>query len=196
MNESNSFIRSIAIVVISTFIIFLMLMFWRLWPLWLLALIIWGLVFYFNSYRKTHNPEGTGSFFTEVMIWLHSSSFKQFVQKTIFYGLGAILFVVFVAIGISMFASSIYKEDDTEKKCLSTVEFLNKYKSHSGSYPADLEKMTGNSPLRREWIKDGWENPLIYSVTENGNNFLLQSKGKDGKENTEDDLKFNKGGKL
>ncbi|MFL5730168.1 MAG: hypothetical protein ACJ75J_11840 [Cytophagaceae bacterium] len=196
MNDFNSFIRTVAITVVSAFIIALMLMFWRLWPIWLLLLIVPTGIFYFNAYRKTHNPEGTGSFFTEVMIWLHSSSFKSFVRKMILYGLGIILFVVVLTIGISMFASSIYKEEETEKKCLSAVEYLNKYKSHSASFPADLEKMTGNSPVRREWIQDGWGNPLSYTITENGNNFLLQSKGKDGNLNTEDDLKFNKNGKI
>ena len=109
--------------------------------------------------------------------------------------MGAILTVVILSISITFLGSSVFSEKDTNKKCMHVVEYLNKYKSHSKSFPADLEQMTGNSPVRREWIKDGWGNPLIYSVTDNGNNFLLISKGKDGKENTSDDLKFNKLGK-
>jgi hypothetical protein len=196
MNDFNSFIRSIAIIVIAALIISLMSIFWRLWPIWLLAFAVTGLSYYFITYQKRNSSENRESFFTELMIWLHSGSFKKTVRKTILYSLGAILAVVILSIGITLLGTSVFNEKDTEKKCLQVVEYLNKYKSHSNNFPADLEKMTGNSPLRREWINDGWGNPLVYSVTENGNNFLLQSKGKDGKENTADDLKFNKNGKL
>ncbi|HXA02589.1 MAG TPA: type II secretion system protein GspG, partial [Cytophagaceae bacterium] len=161
-----------------------------------LIFVVTGLSYYFITYQKRDPSEKSESFFTELMIWLHSESFRKLVRKTLIYSLGVILAVVILSVGISLLGSSVFAEKETEKKCINTVEYLNKYKSHSNSFPADLEKMTGNSPVRREWIKDGWGNPLIYSVTENGNNFLLISKGKDSKENTEDDLKFNKGGKI
>jgi hypothetical protein len=196
MNENNSLLRTIAVIVISSLILSLMGLFWRLWPIWLIVFAVTGLSFYFLSYKRTHNPDGTESFFTELMIWLHSPSLRKFIKTALLFFLIGILFVVILSVGIFKLGSSAFKEEETEKKCMNTVEYLNKCKSHSNSFPADLEKMTGNSPARREWIKDGWENPLIYSVTDNGNNFLLQSKGKDGKENTDDDLKFNKSGKI
>jgi hypothetical protein len=194
MNDFNSILRSVATIVIAALIISLMSLFWRLWPVWVLVIAITGLSYYFIAYRKRTPSESQESFFTELMIWLHSESFRKIIRRTLLYSLGAILTVVVTSIGITLLGSSVFAEKDTEKKCLHVVEYLNKYKSHSNSFPTDLEKMTGNSPVRREWIKDGWGNPLIYTVTENGNNFLLISKGKDGKENTGDDLKFNKGG--
>jgi hypothetical protein len=192
---NNSILRSVAAVVITALIISLMSIFWRLWPVWLLIFAVTGLSYYFITYQKRNPSENPESFFTELMIWLHSDSFRKVVRKTIFYVLGAILVVVIISVGLSMLGYSAFNETETEKKCMNTVEYLNKYKSHANNFPPDLEKMTGNSPVRREWIKDGWGNPLVYSVTENGNNFLLLSKGKDGKGNTEDDLKYNKEGK-
>ena len=194
MNNFNAIFRSAAAIVIAALIISLMSLFWRLWPVWLLIFAITGLSYYFITYQKRNPSENRESFFTELMIWLHSESFKKTIRKTLLYSLGAILAVVVLSIGITLVGTSVFNEKDTEKKCMNVVEYLNKYKSHSNTFPADLEKMIGNSPVRREWIKDGWGNPLIYSVTDNGNDFLLQSKGKDGKENTSDDLKFNKGG--
>jgi general secretion pathway protein G len=196
MNENNSLLRTITVIVISSLILSLMGLFWRLWPIWLIVFAVTGLAFYFLNYRKTYNPDGTESFFTELMIWLHSPSLKKFIKGTLIFSLASILVVVLLSVGIFKLGSSAFSEEETEKKCMNTVEYLNKYKSHSGSFPSDLEKMTGNSPARREWIKDGWGNPIIYSVTDNGNDFLLQSKGKDGSLNTEDDLKFNKSGKI
>jgi general secretion pathway protein G len=196
MNENNSLLRTIAVIVISSLILSLMGLFWRLWPIWLIVFAVTGLSFYFLSYKRSHNPESTESFFTELMIWLHSPSLRKLINRTLIFFLASILVVVLLSVGIFKLGSSAFSEEETEKKCMNTVEYLNKYKSHAGSFPSDLEKMTGNSPARREWIKDGWGNPLTYSVTDNGNNFLLQSKGKDGKENTEDDLRFNKSGKM
>jgi hypothetical protein len=194
MNDFNSIFRSIGTIVIATIILSLMSLFWRLWPVWLLVFTVTGLSYYFITYQKRNPSENRGSFFTELMIWLHSASFKKIIRSTFLYSLSAILVIVILSVGITLLGSSAFSEKETEKKCMRVVEYLNKYKSHSKSFPADLEQMTGNSPERREWIKDGWGNPLLYSVTDNGNNFLLISKGKDRKQNTEDDLKFNKEG--
>jgi len=196
MNDLNPFLRSVATIVVASIIISLISVFWRLWPVWLLIFAVTGLSYYFISYQKRNPSENKESFFTELMIWLLSKSFRETVRRTFLYLLCSILAVVVLSIGITFLGSSAFSGRETEKKCMHVVEYLNKYKSHSKNFPADLEQMTGNSPERREWIKDGWGNPLLYSVTDSGNNFLLISKGKDGKENTKDDLKFNKGGKI
>jgi hypothetical protein len=138
-------------------------------------------------------------FWGEVQDFLRRPSLKKLFKLIFLNSLSLLLALLVILIPIILLLF-FFKDDNninvTEQRSYESLEYLNKYKSHSGSFPSDLEKMTGNSPARREWIKDGWGNPMIYSVTDNGNDFLLQSKGKDEKENTEDDLKFNKSGKI
>jgi ABC-type Na+ efflux pump permease subunit len=137
---NNSILRSVAAVVITALIISLMGIFWRLWPVWLLIFAVTGLSYYFITYQKRNPSENPESFFTELMIWLHSDSFRKVVRKTIFYVLGAILVVVIISVGLSMLGYSAFNETETEKKCMNTVEYLNKYKSHANNFPPDLEK--------------------------------------------------------
>ncbi|MDX1272280.1 type II secretion system protein GspG [Bizionia paragorgiae] len=59
-------------------------------------------------------------------------------------------------------------------------------------YPAELNELIGNSPIRQDWKKDAWNREYKFTITKNGKGFLITSAGIDGKFGTEDDIKSEK----
>ena len=66
---------------------------------------------------------------------------------------------------------------------------LEKEKKKTGIYPKKLKNIIRDNPLMRNITKDYWKNEFFYEQIDNGNSYLLTSKGKDGILNTEDDIK-------
>ena len=102
-----------------------------------------------------------------------------------------ILFTIGIISAVLFFSyqrASIFPEKTT-KEIAEITERLEKWKVKFGSYPTDLNELIGNNPMQQNWKTDSWDKPYHYSVTENGNGFLIISAGSDGKFGTKDDIK-------
>ncbi|MCB4806830.1 type II secretion system protein GspG [Tamlana sp. 62-3] len=76
----------------------------------------------------------------------------------------------------------------TKKEIAEMSARAESYKSHFGKYPATINELIANSPMRQSWKTDAWDRPYQYIVTNNGNKFIIISAGPDGKFNTNDDI--------
>jgi Ca2+/Na+ antiporter len=89
----------------------------------------------------------------------------------------------------SVFAFQYYaKEKDSQRQLTQMSLSLAKYKHAHGRYPDNLLEIIGNDPLKRDWLRDAWGNPVEYRVLEGGRSFVLRSAGSDGTLDTSDDL--------
>ena len=80
----------------------------------------------------------------------------------------------------------------TTKDTLQTITNLLKLeKEHAGQYPETIDGIIRRNPTQGDLSVDSWDNFIIYHKTENGENFELISKGKDGILATEDDISIN-----
>jgi general secretion pathway protein G len=84
--------------------------------------------------------------------------------------------------------ASIFPEK-TKNEIAEMTERMEKWNERFGKYPADLKELIGNNPMRQDWKTDSWNRPYQYSITENGNGYLIVSAGSDGKFQTNDDIK-------
>jgi general secretion pathway protein G len=121
-----------------------------------------------------------------------SSSSKEYLEKTAMYFVKT-TFVILISIIILVslffyFSESYFKASNTKDDCKKIVVGLNSYKKDLLNYPANMDSLIGNNPLRKEWKKDGWNNEYYYKSLNNGKNFILISKGKDQKLFTKDDI--------
>ena len=66
---------------------------------------------------------------------------------------------------------------------------MENWNENSGKYPTELNELIWNSPLRQNWKKDAWNREYEFTITENGEGFLITSAGFDGQFGTEDDIK-------
>lgn len=119
---------------------------------------------------------------------------KRPVQKYLFQP-SAIAVMVVLGIGcISAVIFFTYQRmtffpEKTKKEISEISERMEKWKVHYGAYPGQLNELIGNSPLQQDWSKDAWDRDYTYTVTGNGNGFLIVSAGSDGKFGTKDDIK-------
>jgi type II secretory pathway pseudopilin PulG len=84
--------------------------------------------------------------------------------------------------------TSVFPEK-TEKEISEMRERMENWNEKFGKYPTELNELIGNSPLRQDWKKDAWNREYEFTITENGNGFLITSAGSDGKFGTKDDIK-------
>jgi len=107
------------------------------------------------------------------------------------FGILLILFVITKLI-VGLFYFSNYGINETNKKMTEIGQILEDEKNKIGNYPKELNSIIRNNPLRQNITTDYWGNEFFYSHIENGLEYSLISKGKDGILNTEDDIKINK----
>ncbi len=72
---------------------------------------------------------------------------------------------------------------------LAIHEQIEQYQRQNASLPADISQITGVSA---DELKDHWGNAYIYKPDLVNNSYDLISIGADGKEGTDDDIKFNR----
>ena len=114
---------------------------------------------------------------------------KYFLQPS------SIMVIAFLAVGslsaILFFnyqRTSIFPEK-TQKEISEMSDRMENWNKKFGQYPTELNELIGNSPMRQNWVKDAWNHPYEYTITEKGKGFLITSAGSDGKFGTEDDIK-------
>ncbi len=90
------------------------------------------------------------------------------------------------------FFFSDYNTKKTAEKITKIELILEDEKNSLGNYPEKLNVIIRNNPLRRNITTDFWGNEFFYKLSDNGQSYLLVSKGKDGIMNTDDDIKKNK----
>ena len=114
---------------------------------------------------------------------------KYFLQPSILFIISA---VIIGSAGFYIFfryqQNSSFPEK-TEKEITEITIRLNDWKEKFGSYPEKLNEIIGQNPMRKTWIKDKWNRSYKYSISNNGENFLIISAGTDGQFDTEDDIK-------
>ncbi|WP_298781420.1 hypothetical protein [uncultured Polaribacter sp.] len=76
----------------------------------------------------------------------------------------------------------------TKKKIAKIKQILEDEKKIFGVYPEKLNTIIRNNPLRKNITMDYWKNEFYYEQLENGKDYLLLSKGKDGILKTKDDI--------
>lgn len=79
--------------------------------------------------------------------------------------------------------------DKTQKEITEISYRMKNWYENLGHYPAALDVLVGNSPVRQGWIKDAWNREYQFIIIENGNGFLIPPAGCDGEFGTEDDIK-------
>ena len=101
-----------------------------------------------------------------------------------------------VFLGLSLLLTLVFfiffrNQDHSHTKMQITKidNLLTAEKKQFKSYPKALESIIRNNPIYKDITKDAWYNEFHYSVSEDGLNYTLVSKGKDGVLNTEDDIK-------
>ncbi len=129
---------------------------------------------------------GEGSFSQKLGVaWREFIFVVRKYFKTV--ALTAIVFIlVFVVSAIAYTKSS--RRAVTQKQMDRTAQALSKHKNHYGNYPANLAELIGNDPLKREWLRDAWGNPIEYSLTKNGLGYSLISPGADALTGNGDDV--------
>lgn len=123
-----------------------------------------------------------------------SSKREAIIVIILCFGLPIVFFFSVVVIGPKVFHSTLfYIEGRTNpKKNRETmndiVRGLERYYSSYQHYPEDLIELVKDNPLRKRWLSDPWGHPYIYEVDSNKESYKLISLGKDGKQNTGDDV--------
>ncbi len=90
------------------------------------------------------------------------------------------------------FINPIQKQHATKDNMLATAYLLKLEKDATGEFPDDLGSFSRRNPTYGDLTIDSWDNEIFYEKTENGENFTLTSRGKDGKLHTEDDIVLHK----
>jgi len=108
--------------------------------------------------------------------------------KTILISFFSILIILVFIVYLLMNGS---EKKDTVEKINEIEKILENRKKDPGEYPDELKEITVNRPMRISLIKDYWGNEFHYEKTNNGENYILISKGKDGILGTSDDLNKN-----
>ncbi|SFZ95292.1 hypothetical protein SAMN05428642_1243 [Flaviramulus basaltis] len=100
-------------------------------------------------------------------------------------------FLIFAFISKLVIGHLYFSDFGTKKTAEKMTEIeliLEKEKSSLGIYPEKLNTIIRNNPLRKNITSDYWNNEFFYEQNENGNSYVLISKGKDGILKTEDDI--------
>ena len=107
--------------------------------------------------------------------------------------------VVIVVLGVFVLKTiEKNRKDEIDKvfktrKLLADTQFSLKiyYGQHKKKYPLELSLLVKGGYMKSEALKDVWGAPFVYQHIldkEKGENYLLASLGKDGKQFTEDDI--------
>ncbi len=83
--------------------------------------------------------------------------------------------------------TSVYPKE-TKEEMAKMSNRMNQWYEKFGEYPADLNELIGNSPIRQDWKKDAWNQPYKLTVSENKQSYLIISAGLDRQFETEDDI--------
>ncbi len=119
---------------------------------------------------------------------------KRPIQKYFLQPSSIMVISLLVIVSISSFLffgyqrKSIYP-DKTKKEIAEMSDRMKNWNQKFGKYPANLNELIGNNPLRQGWEKDAWNREYKFKITENGRGFLITSAGSDEKFHTEDDIK-------
>jgi general secretion pathway protein G len=199
--SNKNLIIIICLIILAPLLLIMLLFSLRIWPIWLLLIIIGGVILY---YRRNYIPDATGTtgqmkerlddFFYSLNKSINSPSFKNFTKKLFLYPLIAIIGIAIIAIAGEFILSDYFKGRSTKKEMTEIADAISKYRYHQNKFPQDLQQIIGNNPLRKEWISDQWEKPYKYSVSPDGQNFLLVSQRNNGAK--DNDISFDKNGDL
>lgn len=100
-----------------------------------------------------------------------------------------IFIVVMISLwGVKKFDLYYFGKNKTIKKLNIISEILEKEKNDIGFYPANLDTIKRNNPLRSNIDIDFWGNKYYYEKL--SDSYILLSMGKDGTYNTKDDIKL------
>jgi len=103
-----------------------------------------------------------------------------------------VLFTLILAVVVKLVVGGIYisnrYENETKLKMDEIRILLEENKTYTGTFPKELKLIIRNNPLRKSITLDSWGNEFHYEPLTNGLNYVLLSKGKDGKLGTEDDI--------
>ncbi len=116
---------------------------------------------------------------------------KYFLQPSVIMIISVLIIGIICSFVLFSYQQTSIFPKTTKKEIVEIAERVEKWREKFGIYPADLNELIGNNPLRQEWKKDSWHRPYQYSVYENGTKFLIVSAGPDGKFKTKDDIKSN-----
>lgn len=104
--------------------------------------------------------------------------------------MGVIIIIVITSLIIyQLFFSSKINNNRTLRKIVKVELLLESEKDKFNRYPIQLNKIIRNNPTLQDVIYDYWNNEFFYKQTENGQDYILISKGKDGEINTKDDVR-------
>ena len=101
------------------------------------------------------------------------------------------IFIIFGLVTKSMVGYFFFTglgEEKTAEKITEIKLILEKEKNSIGIYPEKLSTIIRNNPLRKNITSDYWRNEFFYERSDNGQTFILISKGRDGILKTEDDV--------
>lgn len=100
------------------------------------------------------------------------------------------LIVLSISGGLFFYLFSRHADENKTIKHLTTIQMLlEAEKKEFKKYPSDLSAIIRNNPLHQNLLTDSWNNHYHYELSCDGLNYNLVSKGKDGKLNTDDDIK-------
>jgi len=102
------------------------------------------------------------------------------------------LFMVFkgmISIG-EWYSNKYIKPEITRAEGYAIVSAKKEYHKITGNYPIDIDTLIGHNPLCSRWKFDGWDEPYIFNILNNGLSFRVISKGQDQILGSEDDIIF------
>jgi general secretion pathway protein G len=113
---------------------------------------------------------------------------KFLIHPSLLVLLIAVGFIIIVRIAIGIFYVSDNGLTETTEQINEIVSILEQEKSELGIYPQELKNIIRNNPLRQNITSDLWNNEFHYEQLDNGQSYVLKSKGQDGILGTEDDI--------
>lgn len=139
--------------------------------------------------------------FLEIKYWIKHGKQRKYEKennlpkKIVWYPYSKqffILFLIFIPVCFLFFyVTNIEKnKENTEKIMIKISKLLEDEKKQFGKYPSELNTLIRNNPLRKGLEFDSWKTPFVYTITKDGKNYKLISKGGDRKLNTEDDISY------
>ena len=113
---------------------------------------------------------------------------KFLIRPSLLVLLIAVGFIIVARIAIRIFYVSDNGMTETTEQLNKIESILEQEKSELGIYPQELKNIIRNNPLRQNITSDLWNNEFHYEQLENGQSYVLKSKGQDGILGTEDDI--------
>lgn len=104
----------------------------------------------------------------------------------IILGISVLVFLILIPITKSVFNNH---NRNTVDKIGRIKVLLEREKEFLGDYPVELKQIIRGNPVNSDLREDSWGNEFKYQFNEKEKSYLLVSSGKDGKFDTEDDIK-------